>query len=434
VPLKDGSGPLPRPKAEVWRAPVASGFDDWIWTDDTSKDQIVGYALAVAWLWDALHDDPLVPKDVSANLAADLGRLAHALMTVTPELGIDLCLRDADGRLTTFHDLNDRQLTPDGVAEDGSLIFNGFNAALALAIVRAAFHVTGDEEIGRYYYEDLIGKRGYDVQMRKTSGLLYVGPATNYSNVNMLAIALAALGRFETDPGVLENYEETIQTQFWSHGGDDRDVSHVHQAWFDAIYAAYSQVHSSDLPTRIADDLGGFPGAPAFERDVQNCDAAEIAAGSCLAIDGKTTLKLAKAPGHGGSVVAQDVVPRAVRPDSDFFWRSDPHEVNGGASTKLDPGGDYLAAYWLARASDLKDTFRNRSPFGREALPYTRVDDVPDGDGDAGTTPSPGANDAASKGSCNCTSPGGATSDVVASVLPALAIVLAAAYRRRRAR
>ena len=48
VPLKDGSGAaLPPTKGAVWRAPVASGFDGWIWFDDTSKDQLVGYNVAV---------------------------------------------------------------------------------------------------------------------------------------------------------------------------------------------------------------------------------------------------------------------------------------------------------------------------------------------------------------------------------------------------
>jgi MYXO-CTERM domain-containing protein len=438
VPLKDASGALPRPKAEAWRAPVAAGFDGWIWLDDTSKDQVVGYALATAWLWDALHDDPLVPPEVTSDLAADLVRFAHALMKVAPELGIDMCLRDADGRLTSFHDLNARQLTPDGVAPEDSLILNGFNAALGLAIVRAAYHVSGDEEIGRFYYEELIGKRGYDREMLKTSGLMFVGPSTNYSNVNMLAIALAILGRFETDPGVLESYESTLQTQFWSHA-DDRDVSHVHQAWYDAVFTAYSQTHPSDLPDRIAADLGGFPGAPAFERDIQNCDAAEIAALSCVAIDGKTIIALSKQKGHGGSIVAQDVVPRSVRPDSDFFWRSDPHEVNGASSNKLDPGGDYLAAYWLSRASDRRDTFRNRSPFGRKALPYTRANpDEPDLDAGADGGPSaatPG--DEPKSSGCGCTT---AQRDDSSALLALLVLVAAVrsrapgAARRSRAR
>jgi hypothetical protein len=30
--------------------------------------------------------------------------------------------------------------------------------------------------------------------------------------------------------------------------------------------------------------------------------------------------------------------------------RSDPRTVNGGSSIRLDPGGDFQAAYWMGRA------------------------------------------------------------------------------------
>lgn len=429
VPLKDGSGnPLPQKKQPTWRAPVAPGFDGWIWFDDTSKDQVIGYALAVSWLWDALHDDPMAPKEVSDALAADLTAFARVLMKTAPEYDIDLCIRDADGRLTSFHDLNDRQLTPEGVAPEDAILLNGFNAALALAVIRAAYHVSGDPEIGRYYYEELVGRRDYPGEMAKSSGLLFVGPATNYSNVNMLAIALATLGRIETDAYVREQYDKTLQTQFWSHG-DDRDVSHVHQAWFDAIYASYATTPVSGVPERIAADLAGFQGAPAFERDRVNCDDGEIAAGSCLAIDGKTTIVLAKGKGHGGGPVAQDPLPRSIRPDSDFDWRSDPHSVNGSASTLLDPGGDYLAAYWLARASD-RDSSKNRSPFARAALPYTRG--MPDDD--AGTTNDAAPAASSSSGGCGCALPAHASASPfgIALALTACAGTLRARARRRR--
>src|SRR5258705_439143 len=38
TPEKDGGGmPLPANKEPTWREPVASGYDGWIWIDDTSK-------------------------------------------------------------------------------------------------------------------------------------------------------------------------------------------------------------------------------------------------------------------------------------------------------------------------------------------------------------------------------------------------------------
>ncbi|MFO0614451.1 MAG: hypothetical protein U0414_17840 [Polyangiaceae bacterium] len=372
VPLKDGGGsPLPADKHAVWRAPVAPGFDGWVWFDDTSKDQVSGYALAAAWLWDALHDDPMVDPKIAQDLADDLNRFARALMKVSPEHGIDLCLRDADGRLTSFNDLNPRSLSPDGepLPEDYSLK-NGFNALLALGIIRAAYHVSGDPEVGAYYYSELVGRRRMAEDPTTTLSFMYLGAATNYSNVNMAAIGLATLGRFETDPYVRERLGVTLDAGFWS-AGSDRDASHVEQAWFDAIYGAYSASAPADIPARVSKNLSGFPPAPGFQRDRVNCDDAELAAKSCVAIDGTTILHILDETGHGGGPVAADILPMSIRPDSDFMWRSDPHSPNGHASTLMDPRGDWLAAYWLGRISTLATPVLNVSPFARPALPYT---------------------------------------------------------------
>lgn len=372
IPLKDGGGnPLPAQKGAVWRAPVAPGFDGWIWFDDTSKDQVSGYALAAAWLWDALHDDPLVDPKIAQDLADDLNRFAHALMRVAPEKGVDLCLRDADGRLTRFHDLNPRALGPEGepLPEDNSLR-NGFNALLALGIVRAAYHASGDAEVGKYYYEELIGRRRMAEDPTVTLSIIFVGAGTNYSNVNMAAIGLATLGRFETDPYVRERLGVALDSGFWSTGSD-RDASHVEQAWFDAVYGAYSASAPADIPARVAKNLGGFPPAPCFLRDRVNCDEAELAAKSCVGIDGTTTLSILPQPGHGGGAVCAELLPMSIRPDSDFMWRSDPHSPNGNASTLMAPRGDWLAAYWLGRISTLASPLLNTSPFARLPLPYT---------------------------------------------------------------
>lgn len=411
VPLKDGSGnALPAKKEPVWRAPVAPGFSDWIWFDDTSKDQVSGYALAVAWLWDALHDDPLAPKDLAALLAAELGLFAKRLMEVTPETGVDLCLRDADGRLTSFYDLNPRNIGPGPPLPESATLRNGFNAAMALGVIRAAYHVTGNEDLGRFYYEELVGRRDLPAQMALNAGLLFIGAPTNYSNANMLAIALATIGRVETDPYVRQRLDETLTKQFWNTG-DSRDASHAKQAWFDAIYGSYAASASLEpgLEARIAANLLGFADAPAIERDRNNCDAQEIAAGSCLAIDGKTTITLAKEKGWGGTTVANEIVPQSVRPDSDFEWRSDPHRVNGGPSSRMMPGGDFLAAYWLARSSDTV-TSKNVSPFARPALPYSPAD--------AGPTVPPTA---VGEG-CDCDSAGSAGGGGFLVLLAAVAI------------
>ena len=179
-----------------------------------------------------------------------------------------------------------------------------------------------------------MGKRDLPAQAAQNAGFIFTGASTNYSNVNMLAIALATLGRFETDAYVRQKIQATLDTQFWSTGSD-RDASHVKQAWFDAVYGAYGTLHPPEIRARLAENLGGFQAPPAFERDVVNCDGAEIDAGVCTAVDGKTQIHLLASAGHGGEVEAADIVPKTLRPDTNFEWRSDPHRVNGTGSTKM---------------------------------------------------------------------------------------------------
>ncbi|HEX8795112.1 MAG TPA: hypothetical protein VF765_29395 [Polyangiaceae bacterium] len=425
VPLKDASGnPQPTPKQPTWRAPVASGDSDWIWFDDTSKDQVIGFALAVTWLYDALKGDPAVPSDVLPNLAADMKAFASSLQKVAPELGIDLCIRDADGRLTDFHDLNPRELSPGHVLPPGTTLRNGFNALLALAVIRAAYHVTADPDIGAYYYQDLVGTRGMQDEVAQTSGAAFLGVQTNYSNVGMLAIAYATLMRVETDPRVRAAIGGALETAFWNTG-DTADGNHTQQAWYDAIYGAFAPaavLHDASLRSRIQNDLSGFQPAPAIERDIVNCTPADIDAGSCIGIDGKTMITLVG--NAGGSPVAKDIVPMPIRPDSDFEWRSDPHQVNGTGSTLMDPRGDWLAAYWLARLAD-EDVTKNVSPNALPPLPWGGGDDA-GAEGGAGAAAGGGG----SSGGCGCTAAGTGGCVAALGFVGGLAAGLAA--RRRR--
>lgn len=432
VPLKDASGnPQPAPKAPTWRAPVASGDSGWIWFDDTSKDQVIGFALAVTWLYDALKGDPAVPADLLPNLASDMKAFANALRQVAPELGIDLCIRDADGRLTDFHDLNPRELSPGHVLPPSTTLRNGFNALLALAVIRAAYHVTGDPDTGAYYYQDLVGSRGLPAEVAQTSGAAFLGTQTNYSNVGMLAIAYATLLRVETDSRVRSAIAGALETAFWNTG-DTADGNHTQQAWYDAIYAAFAPTaapHDASLRSRIQTDLSGFQPAPAIERDIVNCTQADVDAGSCVGIDGKTVITLVSNQGGGGSLVAKDIVPMPIRPDSDFEWRSDPHRVNGTGSTLMDPRGDWLAAYWLARLAD-EDVTKNVSPNALPPLSWgTGAEGGEDASAEAGAN---GATGGGSSGGCGCTAAGAGEGLAALAFMGGLVACVAARRRGRR--
>jgi hypothetical protein len=443
VPLNDGMGnPLPVSKTDTWRAPIASGFSEWIWRDNTSKDQLSGYALGVLWLWDALRTETSAPKDVVDALVTDVVRFAKELMKITPGPNIDLVARDADGRATSFGDLNSRLLSGSGgfVLGANSGIQNGFNAALAMGIIRAAHRMSGDAVLKKYYEDDLIKGRDYARHAAETATLLFVGEATNFSNANMLAIALATLGRIETDPAVRTRLTQLID-KFWD-SGNNRSAKFAKQPWFDVIVAGFGGAARPEVPARMHDALVAYPAAPTIQRDIINCDANEIAAGSCLAVDGVTTIPLSSAKGRGDTVVSTMAVPVVVRPDSNFLWRSDPFAVNGSGSNWLNPRGDWLAAYWLGRLLD-RDPSKNL--IAPDALPPVGGPDAGptlDG-GSSGTSGDAGSSGGAAApagtggedgdGGCGCLVQGHTTR--TAQLLSIVGVLgLAALMRRRRRR
>src|SRR5207248_114027 len=107
-------------------------------------------------------------------------------------------------------------------------------------------------------------------------------------------------------------------------------------------------------------------------------------------------------------------------------WRSDPHAFNGSASTKMDPRGDWLAAYWLARLSELGSPTANLSPRARAPIPYTLGEQGGGGGGGAGG----GAPTGGSGGGCGCR----VASDAEGSPELLAAMMFGAALARRRRR
>ncbi|MCA9772314.1 MAG: hypothetical protein KC466_07885, partial [Myxococcales bacterium] len=392
VPLFDGMGnPLPATKTSVRRADQSGGeFPDMEWQDDTSKDQFIGYIMGLGALWDVLSDDPAIPAGVIDDLEADAAFLAAKLMEIAPETGLDMNLRDPDGRLTTFYDLNQNDL---GGIDLGSCpidLVNGFNALLGLASVKTLAHVTGDPDVMRFFRHQLIDVEGYDKAINSTLNLMYGYPISNYSNFNMAMVAIYNLIAYENDPDLLARWDDALEHQIWFVDRDPDTISRSLQSWFNFIYAGL-RLGGTDAQA-VAEGtqtLREFPEPPYFTRDVINCDAAEIAAGSCLAVDGVTTLALdgdfffgtfiPREP-RGGGIKTVDPLPKRLRPDNNFEWRSSPFEPNGGGSDRLNPGGDFRAAYWLGRRLQVSaDNAVNRSPKARTApdldgdgVPYDR--------------------------------------------------------------
>jgi hypothetical protein len=359
-------------RSDRWRPDGSGEHDGWIYDDNNSKDQLIGYVFALGAFWDAIAADPSIDDGVRAQLQADARALATSLMEpVQVGFGqtVDLVIRDWHECPTRHLDLNPRivpiggspPLVLSGDADDQ----NGWNALAALGVVRTLYHITGDEAVRAYYVDELVGARDFPRLM--VTGPAHVGAMyqdgafdTNFSNVNMAFVSAWGLLRYETDPDLRARYREIFASELWDRG-HPHDGASLQQAFFNLVRSGLTGDDPATTAAAAA-QLGEFAAPPYWDVRVDNCDADEIAAGSCVALDGTTEITLVE-PGSDLSVTP---LTKRLRPPSNFEWRSDPRSVNGGGGVRLNPGGDFRSAYWMGRAllAD-PDPDANLSPFAR---------------------------------------------------------------------
>jgi hypothetical protein len=322
-PLFGDSGePLPEPKHGVLREDYSGFYPEWLWNDDTSKDQVDGFMFAMGIMWDIVAEDPEIPQYLKDWMVEDARDFGDMLMTVAPETGTDMVMRDGDDRLPAWCDVNPNILNfsgcPGATSPEPT---HSFNAVMGLGFVKVLYHVTGDEKLRAFYYDDLVGTRKWD-EFTVTSPLPMVDMsyATNYSNVNMAFVAYYNALRYEADPVVRSKLQWSLEHVLWDNGGD-RQPSEIHQSFFDIIFTGLRA--GPNLPGVVAGAIqtaNEFHGPPGFNDPMINCEPEEILQGWCLAVDNETIITLAPTEyrygGHNSSLVAEHVIPRRLRENS----------------------------------------------------------------------------------------------------------------------
>ncbi len=385
VPFKDENGnALPEPKDNgTWRPDNSKGVlpaGEWIWVDSASKDQWDGFVFGMAALYDALKGDPDVDQALVAQMekdALDMGRMLmqkHTFKAIDgKEYLYDLIIMDADGRPTKFHDLHPyifegAKFTPGGMA------FNTFNLITAIGILKGLHHVSGDPEMEKFYYDELMLARKYWdlIPLTKNEGAMdyiYGGKATNYSNVNMVATSLFTAIYYETDPDLLNTLQLFMKGRWWEVEGVKQSAKNLKNPFFNALYLAMTyQGTDSALVDESLNLLGSFAIGPYLNRSVVNCDAAELDANVCLAIDGQTSIALEDSSESGKKISVLALDP-GLRPPSNFDSRSSPFDVNGGGGLYLNAAGDLMCAWWLLQWME------SRSGWMPAQSPYARSHD-----------------------------------------------------------
>jgi hypothetical protein len=375
VPLFDDDGdPLPEWKAPTWRADRSGRLPFLIWLDDTSRDTFIGYVFALGIAYDIGVDDPKIPQDKIAKLSEHARAIGLRLLEkvrVADGAEIDLVLQDADGRPTTYHALSAEEILEGIVGVEGS---SGFNALMALGTLRTLYHVSGEPKLWVHYQNLIKRRRFFDVMESSLKDISYFHELTNYTQVNMNFLAAYGLLRYENDPDLAIRARGVLETEIYA-ADRERCPKGLKMSFYDLIYAAFRTEGIGGPGKRAVLDgmetLVEHPSPPYWDHWVENCDGAEIEALSCVLLDG-TRVALSARRGYGNErVVAVDPIPMRVRPPSDFIWRSDPHAVNGGGLPRLNPGGDFHAAYWLGRFLVASESgLDNISPIARGVPDY----------------------------------------------------------------
>lgn len=358
VPLKDESGnPLPAEKNNgTWREDNSGLYPDYYWEDSCSRDMILGWAAAMGIGMEVMRGDDSFP----AELKASLKTLAHNTVVglrVVHKSGYDLEIPDADGR-TTFHGyLNEHCIERVDYLQSFN---NGFYALMALGIVSALASASEDPADMAYVTDELCAARKLPEIARDHMIYIDMGDQSNYSNYNMaFHSALLAL-RYLPTAAARKVVADAVENTLYRNKKKGTDLAAgLKQSFFDLIHL-YALEGGGTTPKgdgAVADEkalgdaletLNAFPTPPYWDYAVEQCDAQEIAAMSCTLSDG-TSAPLTVGRG-GDNYVSQLPVPKAIRRPSNYEWRSNPHDVNGGGDgSNLFSADDFRAAYWLGR-------------------------------------------------------------------------------------
>ena len=361
TPLFNMDGdPLPEEKNNgTWREDQSGELSEWVWEDSCSRDQLVGWALGMVSAWEVIENDDTIDATLKTQLQEDATAIAKSLMKVG-EKGYDLEIHDADGRLTFHALLNEHNADRIYIAS----LRNGHSAMMALGIIGAFSEISSDPSVDAFLALLLSEERDLPKIAVDTIGFIAMGSGTNFSNYNMGFTGAWMASRYIHDDAARKTIREAITVEMYNN--PDRPNQPVEQSWsfYDLVYVASRAFAESnrtlnrdvDLEawSRARLTLDTFPAAPAFSEAIENCDAEEIAAKDCTAVDG-TKIPVLGFVGRNGALISKDPVPMRIRAGDNFYWRTTPYGgINGSDDSSLFPSNDFRFVYWAARFLRLK--------------------------------------------------------------------------------
>lgn len=388
TPLFDDAGnPLPEIKNNgAWRADESGLYPDHVWEDSCSRDYMLGWATAAGAAWEVIVDDETFGDDVRDMLKGHAKDLGDALMTVRTDpsfcIGLEGCLNsqghdlqipDGDGRRTLHGCLHEHDLDCKGIVE---FIDNGFNAVMALGFVATWAYVSGDPVLTSYLNDELIEQRNLHTISRDSMVLVALGEGANWSAWNMAFGGIWLAQRYVFHTEARAALRVAVKDALYDVDGATHLPVEVGHSLFDFIYASGAAdlgagIAPGNAVDQAAIDRGltsliGFAQPPYWNDGLQNCPESfcECANSTCPASEKVVEVQECVAPdgtefhipgcyGWKGLLISDEVVPMAIRPPSNYHWRSSPYRPNEGIDGELSgtllPSVDFRIAYWLGR-------------------------------------------------------------------------------------
>ena len=237
-------------------------------------------------------------------------------------------------------------------------IQNGMYSAMALGSVAGLQYVAQDDALEHYLYDELIGDRQLHVIAADNQVGIDLGLIANYSGYNMAFMGFWLAHRYIEDGLVRSTLKVGLDQKLYDTGRP-RQPREIAYSLYDFVYAASMAGSTAWNPMAETPDatvvsqgiatLAAFPEPPYWDYERINCDEAEIESGDCTLDDG-TRVEVLGYVGRNGDLVTDVPIPQAVRPPSNYHWRSNPYKPNGdGNGTNMLPGVDFRFAYWLGR-------------------------------------------------------------------------------------
>ncbi len=364
TPVFDEQGnPLPEEKNNgTWREDQSGLYPNYKFEDSCSRDMILGWAAASAAASEVIRHDPAFSEEVKARLRDDAKAVVDQLQVVRDN-GYDLEILDVDGR-TTYHGyLNEHSVERDLYIRSFE---NGFYALMTLGIVGGFCYAAEDDACQQYLLDELIDQRELPRIARDEMVYMDMGLESNYSNYNMGFMSAWLASRYVNDEATREAVLQSITTQLYGQAGVPLHPAGTKMSLFDFTLAAaqtggsrFSQPSNEPENQPVQDGvetLKAFPQPPYWDVAVTQCDEDELASGECTFSDGTETVVHFEG-GRKGSTVCEDPIPKAIRRGSNYEWRSNPYQPNGGGDgSGLLPGVDFRVAYWIGRYTRLPDS------------------------------------------------------------------------------